>query len=65
MTPDEWMLKYLQGMLTSLQAEEEQFGREDRIVVKKMLSLLACKEMVEAYLGAPVNLGLDGKVTVG
>lgn len=60
-----YLLNDLESQLADLEAEEKQFGRNDRIVAKKMIGLLACKEMVERLIGCPVNLGLDGKVTLG
>jgi hypothetical protein len=44
---------------------EEKFGAEDRMVRHKVEAMIACKEMVEALIGEPVNLQIDGKVTVG
>lgn len=61
----EQMIKYLQERLTEVKAEEAQFGIQDRIVIKKIDALIACKEMVEAIIMEPVNLGKDGKVTIG
>ena len=31
----------------------------------KLDAMIACKEMVESLIEEPVNLGLDGKVTIG
>lgn len=59
------MINYLQSMMDDFLKEKEQFGSEDRIVKKKMDAMIACKEMVEALIGMPVNLQMDGKVTVG
>lgn len=59
------MLRHLQALLSAYMGEVQKFGRDDRIVQKKMTELIGCKEMVEALIGLPVNLGLDGKVTVG
>lgn len=60
----EKMLRYLQSMTDNFVAEEEKYGMDD-FVEKKLDALLACKDMVEALIEMPVNIGLDGKVTVG
>lgn len=60
----EKMLRYLQSMTDDFVAEEEKYGM-DNFVEKKLDALLACKDMVEALIEMPVNIGLDGKVTVG
>lgn len=59
------MLNYLQSMMNDFLKEKERYGMEDRIVNKKLDEMIACKEMVEVMIGQPVNLQLDGKVTVG
>lgn len=61
----ETMIEYLQEMMDDFQEEKEMFGKDDRIVRKKLDAMIACKEMVEALIGEPVNLQKDGKVTVG
>lgn len=61
----EQMIGYLQSMMDNFKKEEERFGIEDRYVQKKLDAMIACKEMVEALICEPVNLQLDGKVTVG
>ena len=58
------MLNYLQQMLTKFQEEEKRYGWDERLE-SKLDGMLACKDMVEALIGKPVNLQLDGKVTVG
>lgn len=60
----EKMLRYLQSMTDDFVAEEEKYGMDD-FVEKKLDALLACKDMVEALIEMPVNVGLGGKVTVG
>ena len=62
---EEKMIKYLQSMMDDFKKEETRFGSEDRIVNKKLDAMIACKEMVEALIGKPVNLQFDGRVTVG
>lgn len=59
------MINYLQAKLTRFQKELEKYGPEDRVVNRMMDEMIACKEMVEALIGAPVNLQQDGKVTIG
>lgn len=59
------MLGYLQSMLDDFKREEARWGLGDRVVQHKMDAMIACKEMVEALIHEPVNLGLDGKVTTG
>ncbi len=61
----EQMLQYLQSMLDDFMKEKERWGIEDRLVQHKMDAMIACKEMTEALIGEPVNLQVDGKVTVG
>ena len=61
----EKMINYLQSMMDNFKKEEAKFGIEDCMVLKKLDDMIACKEMVEALIGEPVNLGLDGKVTTG
>lgn len=61
----EQMIGYLQSMMNNFKKEEARYGIEDRVVLKKLDDMIACKEMVEALIGEPVNLGIDGKVTVG
>lgn len=60
----EQMLNYLQSMMDSFKEEEARYGM-DRRTERKLDDMIACKEMVEALIGEPVNLQLDGKVTVG
>ena len=59
------MIDYLQGMLDEFMVEKNKFGISDRIVGKKLDKMLACKEMAETMIGMPINLGIDGKVTIG
>ena len=58
------MLKYLQGLLDRVIDEETNYGRT-LIWDKKIDEMIACKEMVEAIINEPVNLGVNGKVTTG
>lgn len=62
---EEQMIAYLQSQMDDFIAERAKYGGNDRMVIKKFDAMLACKNMVEALIGEPVNLGMDGKVTVG
>ena len=59
------MIAYLQRMMNDFKKEEARWGINDRVVVEKLDAMIACKDMVEALIGKPVNLGLNGIVTVG
>ena len=59
------MLDYLQIHLDAWLADKKKYGMEDNTVKKDMDRLLGCKCMVETLIGMPVNLTLDGTVTVG
>ena len=59
------MIEYLQGMMDVFQRDMARYGTEDHIVQDRLHAMIACKEMVEAMIGEPVNLGVNGKVTVG
>lgn len=61
----EQMINYLQQMMDRVQKDIARYGKEDRMVEKRIDDMIACKEMVEAFIQEPINLGLDGKVTVG
>lgn len=58
------LIKYLQSQMDDFKNEEAQFGM-DRTTVKKLDAMIACKDMVEALIGKPVNLQQDGIVTIG
>lgn len=60
----ELLIDYLQAQMNDFKECEAKWG-EDRITIKKLDSLIACKEMVEAIIRQPVNLQKDGIVTVG
>lgn len=62
---EERMINYLQSMMNSFKRDEARYGLDDRIVLHKLDAMIACKEMVEALIGEPVNLQQDGRVTVG
>lgn len=59
------MINYLQSMMDDFNINRAAYGDDDRIVLKKLDAMIACKEMVEAIIGEPVNLQMDGKVTIG
>lgn len=59
------MLDYLQMKLDKFQRKAEKYGMEDRVVEKLFDEMIACKEMAECIIGAPVNLQQDGRVTIG
>ena len=59
------MIAYLQSMMDEFKKEEARYGIQDRVVESKLDGMIACKDMVEALIGKPVNLGINGIVTVG
>lgn len=65
----EQMLNYLQQMMDDFMKWEKYIGGDNKdleeFAVHKMDAMIACKEMVEAFIQEPVNLQTDGKVTVG
>lgn len=65
MATKEQMINYLQQMMDKVQDEIKQYGVDDRLVEHRIDAMIACKEMVEAFIQEPVNLQKDGKVTVG
>jgi len=59
------MIDYLQMFLTVWLEDKEKYGMEDRTVQKDMDRLIGCKCMTETLIGEPVNLWLNGTVTLG
>ena len=59
------LIRYLQSQMDDYKKAEGRYGADDREVLSKLDSMIACKEMAEALLNEPVNLQKDGKVTVG
>lgn len=59
------LVNYLQELMDNFKEEEARFGTQDRYVIRMLDDMIACKEMVEALIGMPVNLQKDGIVTVG
>ena len=62
---EEKMIAYLQSMMDDFKKAETRYGKSDELVFEKFDAMIACKEMVEALIGKPVNLGFNGIVTVG
>lgn len=62
----EEMLACLQGMLTAYMEEVARNGHKGNPFAEMRYDwMIGAKELVEALIGAPVNLQKDGKVTVG
>ena len=66
----EQMIEYLEEMMTKVKAEEAHYKesnseRDKRRYERDIDRMLACKDMVEAIIGQPVNCRLDGTVTIG
>lgn len=59
------MINYLEAHLKDMLNELERFGSEDRIVKKKVDAVIANKDMIEALIGMPVNLKMNGEVSIG
>lgn len=59
------MISYLQMFLEAWLADKEKYGMDDTFVKKDMDRMLACKSMVETLIGVPVNMTMDGTVTIG
>ena len=59
------LLRYLQSQMDDFKREEKRYGIGDRMVMKKLDAMIACKEMVESIIQKPVNLQQDGIVTIG
>lgn len=64
MATEKQLISYLQFQMDDFKRNEEKFGM-DVLSIKKLEAMIACKEMVESFIKKPVNLGLDGRVTVG
>ena len=59
------IIVYLEVKLQKFEASKEKWGMEDRETIRLFDEMIACKEMAEVLIGAPVNLQKDGKVTIG
>lgn len=64
MATKEQMISYLQQMMDKVKMLESR-GVPTEYLEDRIDAMIACKEMVEAFIGEPVNLQMDGKVTVG
>lgn len=58
------MIANLQSMMDKVKRYEAK-GVPTEFLEDRIDAMIACKEMVEAFIGEPVNLQKDGKVTVG
>ena len=64
----ESMINWLQMLLDEFMEEtkdESEIAFKDRVVHAHLIAMLGCKEMVEALIEEPVNLGKNGIVTTG
>lgn len=59
------LIDYLQGMLDGVKESEKRWGANDPLTQSQIDSMIACRVMVEAVIGEPVNLLVTGKVTIG
>lgn len=59
------MIEYLQMWLTNLVEDIKAYGEDDMQVQKEIERICACKSMVETLICIPVNLQMNGIVTVG
>ncbi len=59
------LLDYLQSQMDDYKENEKRYGKDDRVVRDKCSAMIACKEMVEVIIKEPVNLGLNGVISVG
>lgn len=59
------MIAYLQSMMEEYKRRGEKFGLQHEYTEEIFDNMIACKEMAEALIGAPVNLRRDGTVTIG
>lgn len=61
----EKLIGYLQSQMDDFKKDEARYGFKDHTVQKKLDAMMACRDMVEALIGEPVNLQRDGRVTTG
>lgn len=59
------LVNYVASYFQNWIEEKEEFGADDRIVKDDMKKLIAMRVMAENLIGVPINLGLDGKITIG
>lgn len=62
---EEQILAYLKERLTAWIIDRDLYGVDDRVVRKDLDRLLACKDMAEVLICKPINLTVNGNVTVG
>ena len=61
----EMLINYVQNMLTRYKLFEDKYGIHNEYTEELFNDMIACKEMAEAIIQEPVNLGKDGVVRVG
>ena len=59
------MLDYLKEDFKIAMRDRRILGADDERAQDRMLLCIGMKEMCEALIGVPVNLKLDGRVTIG
>ena len=59
------LLAYLKEDYAVAMRHMKILGEEDERAQNRMLWCIGMKEMCEALLGVPVNLKIDGRVTIG
>lgn len=59
------LLDYIQEIFTMYLEEREEYGSDDRTVIRLFHHCMGMKTMVENLIHTPVNLRKDGKVTTG
>jgi hypothetical protein len=59
------MIAYLQHQMNEFKKLEKMLGDEDERTISAMEQMIGAKELVEAVIEKPVNLQIDGQVTIG
>jgi hypothetical protein len=59
------MIAYLRHQMNEFKKLEKMFGDEDERTISAMNQMIGAKELVEAVIEKPVNLQIDGQVTIG
>lgn len=65
MATEKQLINYLQAQMDSYKKSERERGFYNFETKKLLDGLIVCKEIIENLIKKPVNLGLDGKITVG
>lgn len=65
MATEKQLIDYLQFQMDRYKQSERERGFYNFETKKLLDGMISCKEMIENLIKKPVNLGLDGKVTVG